>query len=133
MWTGRRDKRGIPFYTFSIAPLTTKRISSYEDTIAKNPRAIRQNKRDMIPRMQRLVALYENLMNFAFPLCSGMPRPYMHTPVSQSNNIVDITGVGLKQFWNLKNMLGDASQIATAYYPETLDRIFVRRLPFLCT
>ena len=49
----------------------------------------------------------------------------METPISQSNNIVDISKVGLKQFWNLKQHMQDASTLATAHYPETLDRIFV--------
>jgi hypothetical protein len=40
---------------------------------------------------------------------------------------VDINGVGLKQFWNLKSHMQDASVLATAHYPETLDRIFVRQ------
>lgn len=74
----------------------------------------------------RLFALYENLLNFSQPLCSGIStRPFPETPVSQSNNIVDISGVGLKQFWNLKQHMQDASTLATAHYPETLDRIFV--------
>lgn len=45
--------------------------------------------------------------------------------MSQSSNIVDISNVGLKTFWNLKSHMQDASQLATAHYPETLDRIFV--------
>ena len=37
------------------------------------------------------------------PLCSAIrDRPHPETPITQSNNIVDISGVGLKQFWNLK-------------------------------
>ena len=60
------------------------------------------------------------------PLCTAAPgRPNGESPVDQSNNIVDISGVGLKQFWNLKSHMQDASQLATAHYPETLDRIFV--------
>lgn len=42
---------------------------------------------------------------------------------------MDIGGVGLKQFWNLKNHMQDASQLATAHYPETLDRIFIIGAP----
>lgn len=76
--------------------------------------------------MMRLFALYENLTRFVLPLCSAVEnRPHPETPVSQSNNIVDITGVGLRQFWNLKTHMQDASTLATANYPETLDRIFV--------
>jgi hypothetical protein len=76
----------------------------------------------------RLIALYENLTGFVGPLCSAVTkshRPHPETPVSQSNNIVDISNVGLRQFWNLKNHMQDASTLATARYPETLDRIFV--------
>jgi len=60
-----------------------------------------------------------------------VPRSHPETPISQSNNIVDISGVGLKQFWNLKGHMQDASVLATAHYPETLDRIFVCTRVFL--
>lgn len=77
-------------------------------------------------KMLRLFALYENLVRFTMPLCSAMTdRDHPHTPITQSNNIVDISGVGLKQFWNLRGHMQDASTLATAHYPETLDRIFV--------
>ena len=42
---------------------------------------------------------------------------------------MDISKVGLKQFWNLKGHMQDASQLATAHYPETLDRIFIIGAP----
>lgn len=80
-------------------------------------------------KMLLLFALYESLTRFVLPLCTVVSdRPHPETPVSQSSNIVDITGVGLKQFWNLKSHMQDASTLATAHYPETLDRIFVRPL-----
>ena len=65
------------------------------------------------------------MIEFVLPLCTAIPRPNPETPISQSNNIVDISGVGLKQFWNLRSHMQDASTLATAHYPETLDRIFV--------
>lgn len=99
-------------------------MSEYEHSIAK---AKSPGKTPV--KLLRLFALYENLTRFALPLCSGVPgRPFPETPVSQSNNIVDISGVGLKQFWNLKSHMQDASELATAHYPETLDRIFVNSL-----
>lgn len=80
--------------------------------------------------MLRLFALYENLTRFVLPLCTAVKdRPHPETPISQSNNIVDIHNVGLKQFWNLKSHMQDASTLATAYYPETLDRIFIIGAP----
>jgi hypothetical protein len=86
------------------------------------------------PKLLRLFALYENLIRFVMPLCTALTdREYPETPITQSNNIVDISGVGLKQFWNLRTHMQDASTLATAHYPETLDRIFVRiDLPAWC-
>lgn len=80
-------------------------------------------------KLMRLFALYENLVRYTLPLSSAMTdRDSPRTPITQSNNIVDISGVGLKQFWNLRAHMQDASTLATAHYPETLDRIFVRLL-----
>jgi CRAL/TRIO domain len=77
-------------------------------------------------KLLRLFALYENLVRFVMPMSTALQdRDYASTPITQSNNIVDISGVGLKQFWNLRTHMQDASQLATAHYPETLDRIFV--------
>ncbi|KAF4548350.1 CRAL/TRIO domain-containing protein 1 [Elsinoe fawcettii] len=125
-WTGRRDKRGIPLYVFEVSQLTSKAVTAWENAASK-PGEVESK---LPPKMLRLFALYEALCNFALPLCSYIPdRKYPATPVSQSSNIVDISNVSLKQFWNLKSHMQDASQLATAYYPETLDRIFVIGAP----
>ncbi|KAH8727190.1 CRAL-TRIO domain-containing protein [Phaeosphaeriaceae sp. PMI808] len=124
-WIGRRDKRGIPLYLFDVAPLNTKNISAYEKNLAKSKTTLP----NVLTKNIRLFALYESLTRFVTPLCSMVPRSHPETPISQSNNIVDISGVGLKQFWNLKNHMQDASVLATAHYPETLDRIFIVGAP----
>lgn len=80
-------------------------------------------------RLLRLFALYENLLRFVMPMCTRLSRPNPEAPIVTSTNIVDVSGVGLKQFWNLKGHMQDASVLATAHYPETLDRIFVGFLP----
>ena len=68
------------------------------------------------------------------PLCTLVPgRHNPETPVDQSSNIVDLSSVGLKQLWNLRVHLQEASTLATAHYPEILDRVFVSnqmRLPY---
>ncbi|KAF2667051.1 CRAL/TRIO domain-containing protein [Microthyrium microscopicum] len=129
-WTGRRDKRGIPVYVFEVAHLSSSNISAYEKSMKKDKSPPINPKSKVAPNMMRLFALYENLTRFVFPLCSAVPgRPHPETPVSQSNNIVDISGVGLRQFWNLKTHMQDASTLATAHYPETLDRIFIIGAP----
>ena len=78
------------------------------------------------PGMLRLFALYENLTRFNQPFCTQLQdREFLGTPITMSTNIVDVSQVGLKMFWNLKSHMQAASQLATAHYPETLDRIFV--------
>ena len=127
-WTGRRDRRGIPVYVFEVKHLNAKTMSAYEKS-AKETKTKAETDGQTPGKLLRLFALYENLTRFVMPLCSALnDREYPRTPITQSNNIVDISGVGLKQFWNLRSHMQDASTLATAHYPETLDRIFVRSL-----
>lgn len=124
-WTGRRDRRGIPVYVYEVKHLNSKRMAAYEKS-AKETNSKAQTDLKTSPKLLRLFALYENLTRFVMPLCTAlMDRDHPRTPITQSNNIVDISGVGLKQFWNLRGHMQDASTLATAHYPETLDRIFV--------
>ena len=105
-------------------------MAAYSSSIAKSATTTEAQKSSKVPaRLLRLFALYENLLQFVMPLCSKLERPNPETPIVSSNNIVDVSGVGLMQFWNLKTHMQDASVLATAHYPETLDRIFVS-LPF---
>lgn len=126
-WTGRRDKRGIPVYVFVIKHLNSKNMAAYTEKADKVPvSADKQYNESSVPnRLLRLFALYENMIQFVGPLCSSLPRPNPESPIVATTNIVDISGVGLKQFWNLKGHMQDASVLATAHYPETLDRIYV--------
>nr|OQO18410.1 hypothetical protein B0A51_12686 [Rachicladosporium sp. CCFEE 5018] len=127
-WLGVRDKRGIPLYLFEVANLDSKAMTAPDKAASGKKHAPVNSK--VPPKMLRLFALYENLCTFVLPLCSDIPnRPNQGTPISQSNNIVDISGVGLRQFWNLKQHMQDASLLATAHYPETLDRIFIIGAP----
>ena len=116
-------------YVFEVAPLNAKTMAAYAKSSASTKIAHTKLKGTTPAKLLRLFALYENLTSFIMPLCSALrERPNPDTPISQSNNIVDISGVGLKQFWNLRSHMQDASQLATAHYPETLDRIFVSTL-----
>lgn len=133
-WTGRRDRRGIPVYVFEIRHLDTKTIAAYEKSVANTyskahvsaSSSSSSKAATTPPKLVRLFALYENLTRFAQPLCTQLTdRPFETTPITLSTNIVDVSGVSLKGFWNLKGHMQAASQLATAHYPETLDRIFV--------
>ncbi|KAF7869957.1 hypothetical protein EAF04_004741 [Stromatinia cepivora] len=128
-WTGRRDRRGIPVYVFEVSYLTGKRMSAYEKSAVDTHTKSKQDGKTS-GKLLRLFALYENLTRFVMPLCTVLTdRDNPRTPITQSNNIVDISGVGLKQFWNLRGHMQDASTLATAHYPETLDRIFIIGAP----
>jgi hypothetical protein len=95
-WLGRRDKRGIPVYLFEVSQIDNKAVSANAAT-KKGQSSLPASKEP--PKMMRLFALYENMCRFVLPLCSTVSdRAYPETPISQSNNIVDISNVGLRQF-----------------------------------
>lgn len=122
--------RGIPVYVFEIRHLDSRTIATYEKSSDK-PISRAPQDGTTPPKMMRLFALYENLTRFAQPLATQLvdDREFPDTPVTMSTNIVDVSGVSLRMFWNLKGHMQAASQLATAHYPETLDRIFVRCCP----
>lgn len=114
--------RGIPIYVFQIRHLDSHAVSKYEKSMETTySRAKTDGKTP--PKLLRLFALYENLTRFVQPLSSEcVDRPHPDTPITLSTNIVDISHVSLRMFWNLKAHMQAASQLATAHYPETLDR-----------
>ncbi|ERF73106.1 hypothetical protein EPUS_06567 [Endocarpon pusillum Z07020] len=130
-WTGHRDKRGIPVYVYVIKHLDSKNVNTYaKETAAYKAKLPYHSSLSTPAKMLPLFALYENLLRFTIPLCSSLEgRPNPEVPITNSNNIVDISGVGLKQFWNLKSHMQESSVLATAHYPETLDRIFIIGAP----
>ena len=76
--------------------------------------------------MLRLFCTYDNLTRFVLPLCSAVrSRPDPEAPVTATNCIVDISGVGILQFLRLSAHMQAASRLATAHYPETLGRTYV--------
>jgi hypothetical protein len=63
------------------------------------------------------------------PLCSYLPHSTAPTPVSSVTTIIDLQGVTLRSIWMLRNHLQQASTLATANYPETLNTIAVVNSP----
>jgi hypothetical protein len=114
-------------YVYVVKHLDSKHVHAYaKEAAAYKARLPYHSSLSTPAKMLPLFALYENLLRFTIPLCSSLEkREHAEVPVTNSNNIVDISGVGLKQFWNLKDHMQDSSVLATAHYPETLDRIFV--------
>ncbi|CAA7265447.1 unnamed protein product [Cyclocybe aegerita] len=114
-WTGRRDKLGIPLFVYRLASLE----------------AI-QHELDAVPaqsRYHRIVALYEWLIMFTFPLCSHVPRSIAPTPISSTTTIIDLESVSFASLWRLRSHLQEASKLSTANYPETLHAIAVVNSP----
>ncbi|KAI0508676.1 CRAL-TRIO domain-containing protein [Xylaria bambusicola] len=129
-FTGHRDKRGIPIYVFQIRHLDSKAVADYEKSTETTYSKAKTDGKTPA-KLLRLFALYENLTRFAQPLSSEcVDRQNPETPITLSTNIVDISHVSLRMFWNLKAHMQAASQLATAHYPETLDRIFIIGAPY---
>jgi len=129
-WTGRRDISGHPVYVYEISHIKNNMASFEKSSKIVKDTSI-ASATDPIPgKMRMLCALYENMSEFVLPLCNAVPnRPHPETPVTATSHIVDVSNVGLMQFWNLKAHMQAASTFASAYYPETLDRVFILGAP----
>lgn len=91
------------------------------------------------------VALHELTLRFTLPFCSALPRPSSPAsstsgepasaqlqpppPITSSTSIVDLGGVSLSLMWSLRRHLQQASELATAHYPETIHQIAVVNAP----
>ncbi|KAK4050357.1 cytosolic factor, phosphatidylinositol/phosphatidylcholine transfer protein [Microbotryomycetes sp. JL221] len=114
-WTGRRAKDGSPLYVYKIGTLTKEKIATYSaDSSRLDP---------------RLMVLMEALPAFTMPLCNACSRPDMSTPIDSTISIIDVTGVSMSRFWQLKSHMQRASVMATNYMPETLGRLFIVGAP----
>ncbi|KAI1876914.1 uncharacterized protein JN550_000986 [Neoarthrinium moseri] len=128
-FTGRRDRRGIPIYIYQVRHLDSSTVAKYEKS-ADTTYSQAKTDGKTPGKLLRLFTLYENLTRFVQPLSSECTdRESAETPITLSTNVVDISGVSLRQFWNLKGHMQAASQLATSHYPETLDRIFIIGAP----
>ncbi|KAI6129688.1 CRAL/TRIO domain-containing protein [Pisolithus croceorrhizus] len=114
-WTGRRDKRGLPVYVF--------RLASLDESLRKELDALSPER-----RYQRIIVLHETMTRFVLPFCDYLPHE-PPTPVSSVVTIIDLGNVSLSAMWALRTHLQQASTMATAYYPETLDTTVVINSP----
>ncbi|KAF7332622.1 CRAL-TRIO domain-containing protein [Mycena kentingensis (nom. inval.)] len=129
-WTGRRDMHGRPLYVYEISHLKNN-MSAFERSsqILKSPSDASAASTQPIPgKLRTLIGLYEGMSEFILPVCNAV-RPHPATPISTTAHIVDISGVGLMGFWNLKGHMQAASQLAQSHYPETLERMYICGAP----
>ncbi|QRV79240.1 phosphatidylinositol/phosphatidylcholine transfer protein SFH7 [Ceratobasidium sp. AG-Ba] len=121
-WTGRRDKRGLPLYVYQLSALTPDVMKQLGATPPER-------------RYQRIIALYEYMLNFAFSLCTALPPPesasdsVVPSHIAQATTIIDMQDTTLRQLIKFRSHLQEASTLATANYPETLGMIFVVGAP----
>ncbi|CAE6452654.1 unnamed protein product [Rhizoctonia solani] len=121
-WTGRRDKRGLPLYVYQLSNLTPDVMKKLSSTPSER-------------RYQRIIALYEYMLNFAFAVCTSLPPPESNSDsllpshIAQATTIIDMQNTSLKQLFHFRGHLQEASTLATANYPETLGMIFVVGAP----
>lgn len=113
----------MPVYVYRISHLDSKAVAAYEkETHITHSKAKTDGKTPA--KLLRLIALYEDLTLFMQPLCTACPdREHAPTPITLSTNVIDISHVSLKMFWNLRQHMQAASELATTHYPETLDRM----------
>ena len=93
--------------------------------LAKAPGSSSHEETNVPIHVLHLHALYENLLQFVFPLVSELPRRNSKSHFSSSTHTVDISNVSVPQFWSIRKYLQEASEIATTHYPETLGKAFV--------
>ena len=80
------------------------------------------------PGLSSIFLPAEYVMNFTQRLCNRIRNNGI--AINKTVNIVDLSNVGLRKFWNLRSLLQTASSMATAHYPETVERIFVVGAPY---
>jgi len=74
------------------------------------------------------IVLHETMTRFVLPLCDSLPHK-PSTPVSSVTTIIDLAEVSLSTMWSLRSHLQQASTMATAHYPETLNAIAIVNSP----
>ena len=128
VWSGRRDKSGRPLCLFDFAKLDSKTMAAYKKTSTdmKPLKAELKIPDSVSVEMIRAFAVYEHLTRFIMPLCTSVPgRPDHEQVITKMLCIVDISGIGLKQFWNLRGYIQDIAKLFATSYPEILSRVLV--------
>ncbi|PPR00480.1 hypothetical protein CVT24_004535 [Panaeolus cyanescens] len=80
-------------------------------------------------QLQRLVLEYEKFLNERLPACS---KACGH-PVETSCTILDLGGVGLANFYRVKDYVMAASSIGQDRYPETMGKFYIINAPWAFT
>ncbi|KZT33274.1 hypothetical protein SISSUDRAFT_1011154 [Sistotremastrum suecicum HHB10207 ss-3] len=107
----KMDKDGRPIYIERLGQLNVNELWK----ITTQDRLIK-----------RLVLEYEKFLTERLPACS---RAVGH-PVETSCTILDLKGVGIKQFFDVKGSVQKASEIGQDRYPECMGKFYIINAPW---
>ncbi|KAJ3140867.1 cytosolic factor, phosphatidylinositol/phosphatidylcholine transfer protein [Irineochytrium annulatum] len=110
----KTDKLGRPVYYELIGAMDIKGLW----TVTNQERMIQGFVRD-----------YEKLLRYRLPACSKKAGRHLE----QGFTILDMKGVKLTQFNQVRKIVQEVSGIAQNYYPETMGRMFIINAPTLFT
>jgi len=102
----KTDKEGRPIYIEQLGPLDVNAL--YKVTTEER-------------QLRRLVWEYERLLRKRIPACADAAG---HA-VEASCTILDLKGVGIGQFWKVKDYIAQSSHIGQNYYPEIMGRFYI--------
>lgn len=121
-WSGRRDKSGKPICIFDSRHLDDVVIQRYNED-----RNVSRGSAAVSSAMEQAIVFHDYLTRFVFPVCSAMrDRKQPGTAISSAVYIADVSGMTLKQAWNLRMYIQDFGVLLSTCFPEVIDRIYVR-------
>lgn len=77
--------------------------------------------------LQRLVSEYEKFLGERLPACTAASGHLVET----SCTILDLTNVGIRSFYQVKDYVSAASNIGQNHYPETMGKFYIVNAPYL--
>ncbi|KAK8927867.1 Phosphatidylinositol/phosphatidylcholine transfer protein SFH11 [Metarhizium anisopliae] len=124
-WSGRRDKSGKPICIFDSRHLDDVVIQRYNED-----RSVSRGDAAVSNAMEQAIVFHDYLTRFVFPVCSAMrDRKQPGTAISSAVYIADVSGMTLKQAWNLRMYIQDFSVLLSTCFPEVIDRIYAVNAP----
>ncbi|KAF2005649.1 CRAL/TRIO domain-containing protein [Amniculicola lignicola CBS 123094] len=131
IWIGRRDRQGRPIHVWVLRNLDPAEIAAYLHDAAELKASHPHHCESPTAANAILFStLLEYFKRFTIPICNAVPnRPDAQKPVVSGTSIVDISGVSIRQWWQLKDHINEASKLHAKYSPDTLDQSFVVGAP----
>lgn len=107
----KTDKDGRPVYIEILGKIDVNKL--YQVTTQER-------------QLQRLVVEYERFLRERLPVCSEVTGELVET----SCTIMDLKGVGISQFWNVKAFVQSAADVSQNNYPETMGKFYIINAPW---